>query len=363
MTSMARKKADLHLYLLGASVGESIVLRLPDRSWAVVDCFATSPDDPRTNPTHRLLTSQKVTRLEFLCLTHPHADHFMGMSRLVRDFEIRAFWGFGGLQPPDFDLLRTFLQADAATSGLPDARDRASEISRLFEEIRSRGIRHQAVAAKTLVYPMSIDAKAAIRVCGLAPSGRHTDDYRRSLLRSTAGKRFKSALPKSDRNLISSAFLIEFGQTRIILGGDVESDGWQDVLDDRPVGDLAAHAVKVPHHGSRNGYCPGLWDRFAVVRKPAAVLTPYASKSLPDSEALDHIRPRAWAIHSASALRHDPNPLPTSADPRLARIRSTLALKARARRLGSPRAGGSCHLIFDNRGHYRLRHHGDAGLV
>jgi beta-lactamase superfamily II metal-dependent hydrolase len=363
MTSMAKKKADLHLYVFGASVGESIVIRLPDRSWAVIDCYATSPSDPLTSPAHRLLSSRGVETLEFLCLTHPHADHFMGMSRLVSDFTIKHFWGFGGLHPPDFDLLKTFFQADAATSGLPDAQHRASEIASLFDQIRVREIPHQAVAAKTLVYPASIDSKTGIRIWGLAPSGRHTNDYRRSLLKSTKGKQFKSALPKSDHNLISSAFLIEFGWTRIILGGDVEVDGWQDVLTNQPVSDLAAHAVKVPHHGSRNGYCPGLWDRFSAGRKPVAILTPYASKSLPQQDALDHIHPQAKAIHSAAALRHDPNSFPTSSNPRLARIRTMLVTKAKARRLGSSGVGGFCHVVFDDQGRYRLRHQGDAGRI
>ncbi len=360
---MATTRAEFQIYLFGASLGESIVLQLPDGAWAVIDCFSSSPSDPRTNPAHNLLSAQGVSGLEFLCLTHPHADHYMGMRCLVRDFRIKTFWGFGGLHPPDFDLLKTFFKAEAATSGLPDSKERASEISDLFDEIVARGIRHQAVSAKTLIYPASIDSKTDIKIWGLAPSGRHTNEYRLKLLKSTKGKQFKSALPKADHNLISSAFLIEFGRTRIILGGDVEKEAWQDVLDDEPVSDLSAHAVKVPHHGSRNGYCPALWNRFAAGLKPVAVLTPYTPKLLPEKIALDHIRPFARAIHSAAVLQHAPTSFPTTTNPRLVRIRSTLATRAKARRLDSTRAGGYCHLIFDDQGHYRLRHQGDAGQI
>ena len=321
------------IYLFGASFGESMVLRLPDGGWAVIDSFASSPKDPRTNPAHRILSAQGVTHLEFLCLTHPHADHFMGMSRLVQDFDVEVFWGFGGLNPPDFDLLKTFFEADASTSGLPDSQERAREISDLFDQILARGIRHQAVSAKTLIYPASIDSDTNIKIWGLAPSGRHTDEYKLKLIKSTKGRQFKSALPRSDHNLISSALLIEFGQTRIILGGDVEVDGWQDVLNDQPVSDLSAHAVRVPHHGSRNGYCPTLSDRFGAGPKPVAVLTPYTPKSLPEKLALDHIRLCARAIHSASALQHTSASFPTSSNPRLARIRSVLATRAKAQHL------------------------------
>ena len=89
-----------------------------------------------------------------LLYTHPHEDHFMGMSRLVRDFDIEAFWGFGGLQPPDFALLKTYFEADAATSGLPDSRDRSNELSRLFDEIEAKGIPHNTVNPKSLIYPL-----------------------------------------------------------------------------------------------------------------------------------------------------------------------------------------------------------------
>ena len=136
------------------------------------------------------------------------------------------------------------------------------------------------------------------------------NEYRLRLLKSTKGKQFRSALPKSDHNLISSAFLIEFGNSRIVLGGDVEEDGWQDVLKTRPVSSLSAHAVKVPHHGSKNGYCPTLWDQFSIDRKPVAVLTPYTPKSLPQKIALDHIRSRSKAIHSAATVRHPPDSFP-----------------------------------------------------
>ena len=363
---MATKKAELHLYLFGASSGESIVIQLPDWSWAVIDCFSTSSKDVRTNLAYDLLKSRGVRELAFLCLTHPHADHFSGMSRLVRDFKIRKFWGFGGLQPPDFDLLKTFFQADAATSSNrldADARERSAEISELFDGIRAGGIRTQAVAARTLIYPESVDGRSSLRIWGLAPSGRHTDDYRRCLLKSTRGRRFKSALPRADHNLISSALLIQFGRTRIILGGDVEVEGWRDVLNDKPVDDLSAHAVKVSHHGSKNGFCPGLWDRFSAGDMPVAILTPFASKALPQREALDHIQARASSIHSAAVLRHDESSFPTAPDPRFTRIRAMLAAKARARLSGSGQKGGACHLIFDNRGHYTLEHEGEAGRI
>ena len=237
--------------------------------------------NPRACSGLNLLTDHKVSTLEFVCLTHPHDDHYKGMSHLLREFQVNAFWSFGGFQPPDFRLLRTFFKGDAQSSGLKDARENARELETIFDLIQTKRIPHQSVGPKTLIYP-SIDDNQDFQIWGLAPSGRHTDEYRTCLLNSFGRDRtFKSALPPSDHNLISSAMLVIFEKSRLILGGDVEEDGWRDVLNDKPVISLSAHAVKVSHHGSYNGYCKDLWANYASEGRPTAFLTPYVAKGPP----------------------------------------------------------------------------------
>ncbi len=104
----------LEIHLFGATKGESIVLRLPDGRWGVVDCYASSIDRPETNPAIRLLRERSVSELAFLCLTHAHDDHFSGMSHLIREFRPREFWSALPLDPEDFRLLQTYLKAEAA---------------------------------------------------------------------------------------------------------------------------------------------------------------------------------------------------------------------------------------------------------
>lgn len=66
----------LEVHVLGAGRGESIVLRLPDGGWGVVDCCASSSSDESKNSTLEFLRSRNIKELEFLCLTHPHDDHY-----------------------------------------------------------------------------------------------------------------------------------------------------------------------------------------------------------------------------------------------------------------------------------------------
>ena len=93
-----------------------------------------------------------------------------------------------------------------------------------------------------------------------------------------------------DHNDLSIGFVIEFGQCRVILGGDVVRKTWELVLRPDPMNpmELAATAVKVSHHGSATGYCDSLWSTFAREKKPLAIVTPWRLK-LPSAEAIEHI--------------------------------------------------------------------------
>ena len=64
----------------GCWTGGEHLLRLPEGGWGVVDCCASSNSDESKNSTLEFLRSRSITDLEFLCLTHPHADHYKGMS-------------------------------------------------------------------------------------------------------------------------------------------------------------------------------------------------------------------------------------------------------------------------------------------
>src|SRR4051812_33928138 len=107
---MATEQSRLTVHVLGAAKGESIILHLPSGQWGVVDCYAGSVANPQTNPTFQFLKSQGVTELEFLCLTHPHDDHYRGMSQLLESFSIRSFWRFSGLGGSHFLRLVEYLK-------------------------------------------------------------------------------------------------------------------------------------------------------------------------------------------------------------------------------------------------------------
>ena len=81
MATTDDKRLEIHVF--GAAKGESIVLRLPSGQWGVVDCYSGSLKDSSKNPVLKFLTDRGVDHLAFLCMTHPHDDHYRGMSHLL----------------------------------------------------------------------------------------------------------------------------------------------------------------------------------------------------------------------------------------------------------------------------------------
>ena len=69
-------------------------------------CYATSVEDPDTNAAIHLQKQRDVDQLEFLCLTHPHDDHYRGMSQFFDHFAIKYYWQFAGMTPEDANLVK-----------------------------------------------------------------------------------------------------------------------------------------------------------------------------------------------------------------------------------------------------------------
>ena len=78
-------KGTLSIAVFGPGKGEAIVVRLPDGSVGVVD-GCREPKDTETgrgDPVRELLDRIKCPELAFVCLTHPHDDHYAGLGRLL----------------------------------------------------------------------------------------------------------------------------------------------------------------------------------------------------------------------------------------------------------------------------------------
>jgi beta-lactamase superfamily II metal-dependent hydrolase len=354
---MARKTTtdateSLEIHVLGAGKGESIVLRCPGGEWGVVDCYSPSLDDAGTNPTLRFLKDRGASVLDFLCLTHPHDDHFRGMSQLLEQLEVRHFWRFSGLAGRDLERLAQSLRMDAERSDVPElvrnADDFVHTMSLVKQKRGAKQLRQKTATGYQQLFPVPADETAPFQIWSFAPSGNQVARYEDALAACfTKEGRFRVPLPQARHNWVSVGLLIRFGKTRVILGGDVEQSGWEDALCELQRQHLFADVVKVSHHGSETGYIHGLWENLAGRNKPIAVIVPYRRFQLPESAAINHIRPHVSKIMLTCEL--DAGTTPGAVRPPL---RSRLFLRTRLKaRPAPPDAGcGRCTLVYDGSG-------------
>jgi beta-lactamase superfamily II metal-dependent hydrolase len=348
----------LEMHIFGATQGESIVLKLPAGGWGVVDCYASTLDDPADNAALHFLSERGVSELEFLCLTHPHDDHYRGMSQLLERLRVRCFWRPSAMSRQRLKWILQLALVDAKRSGHGRTLEDADELERIFtlvkqgHEQRREPLISKAAAVGTQLYPVPVDPKAHFQIWAIAPSGRRADDYEEGLRKCFDDNgRIKDRLPYARHNEISLALLVVFGRTRVILGGDVEESNWLDTLNEFGRPGLSCVGVKASHHGSTNGYCQGLWEAFAADRRPVTVVTSFQRHRLPRRDALEHIGEFAAEIVTPCLSAVCPKELPIPLSPKAPvksrrALRDTLKARADARSMGT----GCCSLTFDDSG-------------
>lgn len=290
----------IEVHVFGGKKGESIAVRLPGEVWGVVDNYTPNLATPQSNPTLRFLESRNVARLKFVCLTHPHADHYRGMHYLLQRYNPECVWLFGAATHRDlYSKVADVLKVSAAsTDHLGDQSESVEELVQILDWVRdqheNRGrVPRLDVRRLQLEMPLlELNTTPPIRMTAIGASGGRATVYEGTLAScfDARGNFLLARLPTVNHNVISGGVLIEYGNARIILGADIDSEAWEETLRRlASSGRLRAHLVKVSHHGSETGYCAGLWNELSPSKIATAVLTPFSSQGLPSPEGLAHI--------------------------------------------------------------------------
>lgn len=296
---MVKIKPTLEIHILNSGIGESIILKLPNGKWGVVDCYSPSLRDNQANPTLHFLKKNNIHELEFLCITHPHDDHYRGMSQIIKYYgnNIKEFWRFGGI---NIDELLSYLKINSLENEETKLTDSVEDLINTFAtitELKKAGLRVRYINDFSKLYSeqCSIGANKtdmqSIEIFSLGPSSNLVHDYV-TTLKECFDETGTIDIEKKQKNhnMISIVLMVKFEKTKIILGADAENKSWMYIMDDHLRSEeLSAHAVKISHHGSMSSIINGLWASFAVKDKPFSIVTPYFARSLPQHEAMEHI--------------------------------------------------------------------------
>ena len=238
-----------YLFVVGPGVGETVLLRLPPDQWVVVD----SPKiDGR--PAAEAVIERYGGDVVGIVLTHPHRDHYSGISDLIQMYPSSMV----GCVHPKQGTSGPTVPADPVTLLKAGAK-------RTYDLIWDTWNKNDS--QKWMTFRNAVKPLAGATFTPLHP------------VNPLGASDWNAASP----NDMSSAMLVEWNDLRLLLGADVTNSSWPDIAAIFP--DLADHHVmKVPHHGSKEAihgsFGNGSSDRVWVV-------TPYANSRLPRADKDD----------------------------------------------------------------------------
>jgi beta-lactamase superfamily II metal-dependent hydrolase len=239
----------LRIHILNVGHGDSAVLEFQgadgSKSFAVIDSNCSPGSTPRALS---LLQSLGATHLSFVAITHPHADHYMGMRDILECFSgnIETLYTFPIRQErQDIQRLVSAYKAHAVSTDDKDQQKRSLELAYILLKARSAATYWEdPTGTKTTVTASGFDG---VQISTLLPPAKVKGDFDRML----AGN-LEPENPKL--NDLSMAFLVEYAGQKVILGGDGTYSNWMYQANrwKRNGEECSSVAVKLPHHGSKH---------------------------------------------------------------------------------------------------------------
>lgn len=286
---------ELEISVFGPGYGESIVLHVGDGNWILVD----SCRDHRSREVVPLKYLHSIgvatERVQLVVATHWHDDHLAGFSEVVEACSNALVALPAGLDRQEFlKVVRTW----GRRTSLEPSSSGVDEMARTLDILRARakagGSSPLLAKGYTILWRLP-DGSA--QVDALSPS----DAAMLSSLEEVAqllpsDSLVKRKLTSPSHNHTSVVLHVTAGPHAVLLGSDLQEDGttygggWSLILGHGVQPEIRASAFKVPHHGSVNGYHPGVWESM-LDDGSVAILTPFnrGRTRLPTSEGRDLI--------------------------------------------------------------------------
>lgn len=204
----------LELYFFNVGHGDSIAIKFPNDEWGVIDC--TLCDGQSEPNVLRFLKRNNVKHLKFVCVTHPHIDHFLGMERIVEDYR---------------NNIDNFILFHDGQNSVYEKQD--SPLSRALDAFVNFSNSKIILASAREKYKVG-----DLEINLLNPNSQITEE----LFRSYFTGRQKYIL-----NKLSVVMYFEYQGRHVLLNADVPRKACRNFLKTTPV---RADILKVSHHGS-----------------------------------------------------------------------------------------------------------------
>ncbi len=281
--------------------GSAVLVELPSsddgpKRIGIVDCFCGPGGRGPLMSELRSLEQTCELSIEFLVLTHMHADHFIGVDEILKRYgpKIKRFFD------PGLDLEAVIL---AEFSMKDDFSNRARAEIKSIKRFKTR-YAERVFALCSPDVQIYADKAHDILVRSIAPNGGMLAHLERVMVKHFEAVRNEKKLGNSEfkfartsirnynLNKTSSALQISTRGKQIVLGGDVLSSAW-DLIFKSGV-EIEADAFLLSHHGSSDAFPKKQWR--SIIKENGHAIVSGCGKGQPAQEVLKFLQERGERI-------------------------------------------------------------------
>lgn len=298
----------LKVVVFGRGCGECILVELENDEWMVVDSFISPVSREAVALTYlKEMGLDPKLVLKKIVITHFHQDHIRGMASLVKaaadDASIYMPQAFTSLEAVEYYATLDVLHGYEDTSGISELSeivDYMNKAGRVIEHLKAgsalyNGDEYQIFALSPSEYDCSTSHKKFLS----AATSVNIDENGDKLRPLNASK-------KSHNHycVVLSIHSIKH-QKSVILGSDLEVvdselGGWNAAMNSVMAPKInSVETIKIPHHGSENGYHEPTWNEF-VVDDVIGILTEFNKSKLPKPELIAVYKKHTSNLYSAT---------------------------------------------------------------
>lgn len=237
-----------------------------------------------------ILRENGVTELAFVCLTHPHHDHYLGLQRILESYagRVAEFWTFN----IDSAHLGKFLQVQHSKNATtPTGQARYGELQAIFRTFRQM---EKTGATRRLIGGYKLPPHGGVEIDCLSPLSQDINQYQMQLARPGAPDAYRA-----NENLLSSVLSLRYGSSRIVLSSDAPTKAWPRMWKEatKRKEDFRAVAVKVSHHGSNHGFHEEVWKHILSDGETHAAISAGVGYGHPHPKVIESLHNMGASLH------------------------------------------------------------------
>ena len=282
-----KKKIDnsqLKIVFKGGHQGETIIIRTPSGKWGLIDCYSKKADD-----LVEYLKENNINEIEFLCITHPHTDHYKGIKNLIEKIDIKNVYLYESLKNTILlfraNFAKKYNDIELITSN--------KELREAIELIHN----NPSISLHSLINRTTILNENGLEIKCIAPSKgfiNHLDEASYELLHTSQTTiTIEDNSQKKANSLINSysgVIILKYKNIEILFAADAEKSNWEEIASYFLTENNNITVYKVSHHGSENGITELLLGNKNINENSFSIIFPFIKNFLPDNEIIDKLK-------------------------------------------------------------------------